>query len=231
MLTRAEKTEALALLAATYPNAKPALEFSSPFELLVATILSAQCTDVMVNQCTRVLFPIANTPEQFAAMTEEELFPYIKSCGFYRMKGKHILETARILVAQYGGEVPADLDKLQTLPGVGRKTANVVGSNAFGIPAIAVDTHVFRVSNRIGLAHASNVEKTEEQLQKAIPRENWTAAHHWLIYHGRQICDARKPKCEICPLSHLCEYRQASLKAATKPTSKTTKQNTAKQKD
>ena len=231
MLTRAEKTEALALLAATYPNAKPALEFSSPFELLVATILSAQCTDVMVNQCTRVLFPIANTPEQFAAMTEEELFPYIKSCGFYRMKGKHILETARILVAQYGGEVPADLDKLQTLPGVGRKTANVVGSNAFGIPAIAVDTHVFRVSNRIGLAHASNVEKTEEQLQKAIPRENWTAAHHWLIYHGRQICEARKPKCEICPLSHLCEYRQASLKAATKPTSKTTKQNTAKQKD
>ena len=231
MLTRAEKTEALALLAATYPNAKPALEFSSPFELLVATILSAQCTDVMVNQCTRVLFPIANTPEQFAAMTEEELFPYIKSCGFYRMKGKHILETARILVAQYGGEVPADLDKLQTLPGVGRKTANVVGSNAFGIPAIAVDTHVFRVSNRIGLAHASNVEKTEEQLQKAIPRENWTAAHHWLIFHGRQICDARKPKCEICPLSHLCEYRQASLKADIKPTSKTTKQNTAKQKD
>jgi len=220
MLTRAEKTEALALLAATYSNAKPALEFSSPFELLVATILSAQCTDVMVNQCTRVLFPVANTPEQFAAMTEEELFPYIKSCGFYRTKGKHILETARILVTQYGGEVPADLDKLQTLPGVGRKTANVVGSNAFGIPAIAVDTHVFRVSNRIGLAHASNVEKTEEQLQKAIPRENWTAAHHWLIYHGRQICEARKPKCEICPLSHLCEYRQASLKSDVKPSAK-----------
>ncbi len=222
MLNRAEKAEALAILAAAYPNAKPALEFGSPFELLVATILSAQCTDVMVNQCTRVLFPVANTPEQFAAMTEEELFPYIKSCGFYRMKGKHILETARILVARYGGEVPADLDKLQTLPGVGRKTANVVGSNAFGIPAIAVDTHVFRVSNRIGLAKASNVEKTEEQLQKAIPRENWTAAHHWLIYHGRQICDARKPKCEICPLSHLCEYRQTALKAAAKPASKTT---------
>jgi endonuclease-3 len=230
MLTRAEKTEALALLAATYPNAKPALEFGSPFELLVATILSAQCTDVMVNQCTRVLFPVANTPQQFAGMTEEELFPYIKSCGFYRMKGKHILETARILVAQYGGEVPADLDKLQTLPGVGRKTANVVGSNAFGIPAIAVDTHVFRVSNRIGLAHANNVEKTEEQLQKAIPRENWTAAHHWLIYHGRQICDARKPKCELCPLSHLCEYRQASLKASAKTPSKTVKSNTQNRK-
>ncbi len=231
MLTRAKKTEALAILAATYPNAKPALEFGSPFELLVATILSAQCTDVMVNKCTRVLFPVANTPEQFAAMREEELFPYIKSCGFYRLKGQHILETARILTAEYGGKVPADLEKLQTLPGVGRKTANVVGSNAFGIPAIAVDTHVFRVSNRIGLAQAKNVELTEEQLQKAIPRENWTAAHHWLIYHGRQICEARKPKCEICPLAELCEYYQSGLKAAAKPPIKTPMASTRKQKD
>lgn len=206
MLTKAQKTEALALLAAAYPNAKPALEFRSPFELLVATILSAQCTDVMVNKCTRVLFPVANTPAQFAEMSEETLYPYIKSCGFYRTKGKHIIETSRILVTKYGGRVPDDLDLLQSLPGVGRKTANVVGSNAFGIPAIAVDTHVFRVSNRIGLANAKNVEKTEEQLQKAIPREDWSAAHHWLIYHGRQICDARKPKCEICPLVGLCEY-------------------------
>ena len=220
MLSRAEKNEALAILAATYPSAKPALEYRSPFELLVATILSAQSTDVMVNICTRELFPVANTPEQFTAMTEEELFPYIKRCGFYRMKGKHILETARILVAEYGGEVPADLEKLQTLPGVGRKTANVVGSNAFGIPAIAVDTHVFRVSNRIGLAHAKNVELTEEQLQKAIPRENWSAAHHWLIYHGRQICDARKPKCELCPLSHLCEYRQTAQSSGQKSSAK-----------
>jgi len=220
MLTKAQKTEALHILAATYPNAKPALDFSSPFELLVATILSAQSTDVMVNKCTTQLFPVANTPEQIAAMTEEELFPYIQRCGFFRLKGRHILETARILVAQYGGEVPADLDKLQTLPGVGRKTANVVGSNAFGIPAIAVDTHVFRVSNRIGLAHASNVQKTEEQLQKAIPRENWTAAHHWLIYHGRQICDARKPKCEICPISHICLYYQGGKQAAKKPAAK-----------
>ncbi len=216
MLTRAQKTEALAILADTYPGAKPALEFSSPFELLVATILSAQSTDAMVNQCTRELFPVANTPEQIAAMTEEELFPYIQRCGFFRLKGKHILETARILVTRYGGEVPADLQKLQTLPGVGRKTANVVGSNAFGIPAIAVDTHVFRVSNRIGLARASSVEKTEEQLMKAIPREDWSAAHHWLIYHGRQICMARKPKCEVCPLNRLCEYRQAALKPGTK---------------
>lgn len=206
MLTKAQKTEALEILRRTYPNAKPALLYTSPFELLVATILSAQSTDVMVNKCTRVLFPVANTPAQFAAMSEEELYPYIKSCGFYRTKGRHIIETARILVTQYGGEVPADLEKLQTLPGVGRKTANVVASNAFGIPAIAVDTHVFRVSNRIGLANAANVEKTEAQLQKAIPREEWSAAHHWLIYHGRQICDARKPKCELCPLSGLCEF-------------------------
>ncbi|MEA5048207.1 MAG: endonuclease III [Eubacteriales bacterium] len=218
MLDSSRKTEALALLAAAYPNAKPALEFRSPFELLVATILSAQCTDVMVNRCTRALFPVANTPAQFAAMTEEELYPYIKSCGFYRMKGQHILETSRILVTQYGGEVPADLEKLQSLPGVGRKTANVVGSNAFGIPAIAVDTHVFRVSNRIGLAHASNVEKTEAQLQKAIPKQDWSKAHHWLIYHGRQVCSSQKPKCEICTLSHLCEYYQTGLNAATKPT-------------
>jgi endonuclease-3 len=215
MLTKAQKTDALAILARTYPNAKPALEFHTPFELLVATILSAQSTDVMVNLCTRELFPVANTPEQIAAMTEEELFPYIKRCGFFNTKGRHILETARILVTKYDGEVPADLDLLQTLPGVGRKTANVVASNAFGIPAIAVDTHVFRVSNRIGLANAKNVEKTEEQLQKAIPRENWTQAHHWLIYHGRQICAARKPKCEICPLSGLCEFYKKNKAGST----------------
>lgn len=231
MLTRAQKTEALALLAGMYPNAKPALDFTSPFELLVATILSAQSTDVMVNRCTAELFPVANTPETIAAMTEEELFHYIKRCGFFNTKGRHILETARILVAQYGGEVPADLDKLQTLPGVGRKTANVVASNAFGIPAIAVDTHVFRVSNRIGLASAKNVEKTEEQLQKAIPKENWTQAHHWLIYHGRQICDARKPKCEICPLSHLCVYYQGGKEGAKKPAAKKTANSKTKQKD
>lgn len=222
MLTRAQKTEALAILAATYPDAKPALDFTSPFELLVATILSAQSTDVMVNKCTAELFPVANTPEQIAAMTEEELFPYIKRCGFFNTKGRHILETARILVAEYGGEVPASIETLQTLPGVGKKTANVVASNAFGIPAIAVDTHVFRVSNRIGLADAKNVEKTEEQLQKAIPREHWTQAHHWLIYHGRQICDARKPKCDICPLNHLCLYVKGGKQAESKPAAKKT---------
>ena len=231
MLTKAQKTEALRILAETYPNAKPALDFTSPFELLVATILSAQSTDVMVNKCTQELFPVANTPEQIAAMTEEELFPYIKRCGFFNTKGRHILETARILMAQYGGEVPANIETLQTLPGVGKKTANVVASNAFGIPAIAVDTHGFRVSNRIGLANAKNVEKTEEQLQKAIPREDWTAAHHWLIYHGRQICDARKPKCELCPLSHLCLYYQGGKQPAKKPVAKKAANTKTTQKD
>ncbi len=231
MLTKAQKTEALAILAATYPGAKPALNFTSPFELLVATILSAQSTDVMVNRCTAELFPVANTPEQIAAMTEEQLFPYIKRCGFFNTKGRHILETARILATQYGGEVPASIETLQTLPGVGRKTANVVASNAFGIPAIAVDTHVFRVSNRIGLAHASNVEKTEAQLQKAIPREDWTAAHHWLSYHGRQICHARKPSCAVCPLNHLCLYFRGGMQAAKKPSAGKLASGTTKQKD
>ena len=181
---------ALRLLAGAYPDAKPALEYRSPFELLVSTMLAAQCTDRQVNKCTRVLYEKYNTPEQFAALTEDELKPYIHSCGFFNTKGKNIIAMSKILTAQYGGQVPADRDVLTTFPGVGRKTANVVVSNAFGIPAIAVDTHVFRVTNRIGLADAKTVEKTEEQLMEHIPREDWSAAHHWLIYHGRQVCDA-----------------------------------------
>ena len=217
MLTKAQKAEALAILRETYPNAKPALDFTSPFELLVATILSAQSTDVMVNKCTAELFPVANTPEAIAAMTEETLFPYIKRCGFFNTKGRHILETARILVAQYGGEVPASIETLQTLPGVGKKTANVVASNAFGIPAIAVDTHVFRVSNRLGLAEANNVLDTEKQLQRAIPREDWSAAHHWLIWHGRRVCTARNPHCDACPLSALCrDYQTRQAESAAR---------------
>lgn len=197
---------ALAALAALYPDAKPALEFSSPYELLVATMLSAQCTDKQVNRCTRELFPIANTPSAMAAMAEEQLFPYIKSCGFYNTKGRHILSTSRLLVERYGGEVPQDRDALTLLPGVGRKTANVVLSNAFGVPAIAVDTHVFRVSNRIGLAHAPTVEKTEQQLMAAIPESDWSKAHHWLIYHGRQVCAAQRPKCSVCAVAPYCEF-------------------------
>lgn len=197
---------ALAALAALYPHAKPALEFSSPYELLVATMLSAQCTDKQVNQCTRALFPVSNTAASMAVMTEERLFPYIRSCGFYNTKGRHILETSRLLVERYGGEVPKDRDALTLLPGVGRKTANVVVSNAFDVPAIAVDTHVFRVSNRIGLAHAPTVEKTEQQLMAAIPESDWSKAHHWLIYHGRQVCAAQRPKCSVCAVAPYCEF-------------------------
>ena len=201
MLSKAKQKEALRLLKEAHPDAKPALHFSSPFELLVATMLSAQCTDKQVNKATDVLFKVANTPEAFAAMTEAELTPYIHSCGFFRTKGKHIIETAQILCTQYGGKVPDDRDTLTMLPGVGRKTANVVVSNAFGVPAIAVDTHVFRVANRIGLAEATTVEKTEQQLMQNIPEKDWGDAHHWLIYHGREVCAAQRPKCENCPLS------------------------------
>ncbi len=196
---------ALRLLAGAYPDAKPALEYRSPFELLVSTMLAAQCTDRQVNKCTRVLYEKYNTPEQFAALTEDELKPYIHSCGFFNTKGKNIIAMSKILTAQYGGQVPADRDVLTTLPGVGRKTANVVVSNAFGIPAIAVDTHVFRVTNRIGLADAKTVEKTEGQLMEHIPREDWSAAHHWLIYHGRQVCDAKKPRCADCCVACVCD--------------------------
>lgn len=204
MLGKTERQQALAILKATYPGAGPALRFTTPYELLVATMLSAQCTDKMVNRVTEVLFARANTPEQMCTLTEEELCGYIHSCGFYRMKGKHILETSQILVDRFGGEVPADRDVLTELPGVGRKTANVVVSNAFHIPAIAVDTHVFRVSNRIGLAEAATVDKTEKQLMENIPQEDWTDAHHWLIYHGRQVCASQRPKCAQCLLNGLC---------------------------
>jgi len=204
MLDADRYAEVLALLRKEYPDVKPALEYTSPFELLVSTMLAAQCTDRQVNKCTAVLYPKYNTPAQFAEMTEAELEPYIKSCGFFHTKGRNIIAMSRILMAEYGGEVPRDRDALTKLPGVGRKTANVVVSNAFGIPAIAVDTHVFRVTNRIGLADAKNVEKTEQQLMENIPEQDWSDAHHWLIYHGRRVCDAKKPKCDSCCIAHLC---------------------------
>ena len=206
MLNETDRAQALKLLKEAHPDARPALHFSSPFELLVATMLSAQCTDKQVNKCTAVLFPLYNTAAAFAALDLNTLEPYIKSCGFYRTKGEHILAMSRILVEQYNGEVPQTLEELTKLPGVGRKTANVVLSNAFHIPAIAVDTHVFRVSNRIGLAEAKDVEHTEQQLMQNIPREDWGDAHHWLIYHGRQICAAQRPKCSECTLKEICNY-------------------------
>lgn len=206
MLSEEKRAEALDILKNAYPDAKPALHFTSPFELLVATMLSAQCTDKQVNKCTDVLFPLYNTAEAFAALDFETLEPYIKSCGVYRNKGKNILAMSKILVEQYGGRVPETREELTQLPGVGRKTANVVLSNAFGVPAIAVDTHVFRVANRIGLTEAKDVEKTERQLMAHIPESDWGAAHHWLIYHGRQVCAAQRPKCETCPLKEICEH-------------------------
>lgn len=213
LLPETDRREALGLLSKAYAGAGCALDFTSPYELLVATMLSAQCTDKQVNKVTKVLFARADTPEQMLTLSLEELCGYIHSCGFFRMKGKHILETSAILQERFGGEVPADRDLLATFPGVGRKTANVVVSNAFHIPAIAVDTHVFRVANRIGLAEAKTVEKTEEQLMAHIPKEDWSDAHHWLIHHGRQCCSARAPQCENCPVASVCDAnRQETAK-------------------
>ena len=225
MATKQQK-EALRVLSELYPDAKPALHFSSPFELLVATMLAAQCTDKMVNKCTDILFPIANTPEQLSAWTEDELFPYVKSCGF-KSKAGNIIKMSRMLCENYGGQVPDKMEELVKLPGVGRKTANVVLSNAFGVPAIAVDTHVFRVSNRIGLADADDVLKTEEQLMKTVPKKDWSDAHHWIIYHGRQVCSSQKPKCDLCAVAPYCKFHLGAVKAAA-AAAKSTKEETQK---
>lgn len=206
VLNKKQIHQVLGKLEATYPDAVSELDYRTPFELLISTILAAQCTDVRVNQVTKKLYQHYNTPQRMLTLTEEELGEWIHSCGFYRSKSKNILNTCRILMEKYGGEVPQTREALMELPGVGRKTANVVISNAFGKPAIAVDTHVFRVSNRIGLAYSDNVEDTEQQLMKNIPEDQWSDAHHWLIYHGRRICKARKPLCEKCPISEECLY-------------------------
>lgn len=193
-------------LEARYPNAKPALNYENAFQLLVATILSAQCTDVRVNQVTASLFVHYPDARALAAADLEELSQEIHSCGCYRVKAKNLIGTAKMLCQDYAGEVPPSMEALTKLPGVGRKTANVVLSNAFDIPGLAVDTHVFRVSHRLGLSDAKDPESTESQLCALIPREKWGKAHHWLIYHGRQVCSARAPKCGDCPLSDLCPF-------------------------
>lgn len=206
-MTQAEKNACiLAELERLYPNAKPALHFENPYQLLVAVILSAQCTDVKVNMVTPALFAAYPDARAMAKASPEEIEPFIKTCGIYRNKAKNLAATARALVELYGGEVPSDHEKLTQLPGVGRKTANVVMSCAFGADAIAVDTHVFRVSNRLGLADAPDVLKTEEQLMVNIPKDAWSRAHHWLIYHGRRVCAARKPACKTCTLRAWCRY-------------------------
>jgi endonuclease-3 len=196
----------LEILNETYAGAKCGLDFTSHYELLVSTILSAQCTDERVNIVTKELYKEYNTPQTMITLSEEELGEKIKSCGFYNNKSKNILGATKRILEKHKGEVPSTMEELIELPGVGRKTANVVLSNAFGVPAIAVDTHVFRVSNRIGLAAAKNVEDVEEQLMKNIPREMWSDAHHYIIWHGRKICKARKPNCEVCPIAPHCEF-------------------------
>lgn len=193
-------------LEARYPNAKPALNYENAFQLLVATILSAQCTDVRVNQVTASLFVHYPDARALAAADLEELSREIHSCGCYRVKAKNLIGTAKMLCQDYAGEVPPLMEALTKLPGVGRKTANVVLSNAFDIPGLAVDTHVFRVSHRLGLSDAKDPEGTESQLCALIPREKWGKAHHWLIYHGRQVCSARAPKCGDCLLADLCPF-------------------------
>jgi endonuclease-3 len=198
--------ELLNIFEEEYGSLGCALNYNSPFELLIATMLSAQTTDITVNKATDSLFKIYNTPEQFAVIDPEELASYIRTCGFYKTKGANIIKTSQQLLTEFKGKVPENLEMLVTLPGVGRKTANVVLSNAFGIPAMAVDTHVFRVSNRIGIACADNVEETEQQLMRNIPKEYWSRAHHYLIWHGRRVCIARKPKCESCRIRELCNY-------------------------
>lgn len=198
------KEEILRILEETYRGAIPELKFDSVFELLVAVILSAQCTDKRVNQVTQNLFSIANTPKKILLLGQTELEKIIKPCGYFHAKAKHIFETSKILLENYGGEVPESFDELIKLPGVGRKTANVVTSVAFKNPAIAVDTHVFRLSNRLKLAEGKTPLEVETGLQKIIPREKWSDAHHWLIWHGREVCKARNPKCADCPLKKIC---------------------------
>ena len=193
-------------LSSLYPDAAPALRFRTPYELLVAVILSAQCTDERVNKVTAELFKKYNTPAAMLELTQDELEKYIFSCGFYRNKAAHILSASRDILEKYNGEVPSEHAQLKTLAGVGQKTANVVYAVAFGGDAIAVDTHVFRVSNRLGIAHGKTPDKVEEGLKAAIPKELWSKAHHYLIYHGRRVCHSQRPACADCTLKEWCEY-------------------------
>ncbi len=204
-MPNANQKAILAELKRLYPDAKPELNFSNPYETLVATILSAQCTDKQVNKVTPAVFARYPDVASMAGASVEDLYPMVKSCGF-KSKAGHIIDACRIIMAQYGGEVPATLEELVKLPGVGRKTANVVLAFAFNIPALPVDTHVFRVSNRLGLADASTAEETERQLKQVIPMKDWQKGHHWLIFHGRRVCKAQHPLCEVCTLHERCKH-------------------------
>ncbi len=194
-------------------NPKPTteLEYTTPFELLAAVLLSAQATDVSVNKGTRVLFPVANTPEKIYALGVDGLIPYIQHIGLFKTKAKHLIETCRLLIERHGGEVPEDREALEALPGVGRKTANVILNTAFGHPTMAVDTHIFRVSNRTGLAPGKDVLAVEMALLKRVPKDYLIDAHHWLILHGRYTCKARSPDCGKCIVEPLCSFKQKNF--------------------
>jgi endonuclease-3 len=213
-MNAASRREFFVRLRKANPTPATELMYTTSFELLVAVILSAQATDRSVNLATRALFARANTPQAILALGVDGLAPYIRSIGLYQGKAKNIVATSRILLERHGGEVPADRETLEALPGVGRKTANVILNTAFGEPVIAVDTHIFRVANRTGLAPGRTVREVEDRLQKVVPKEFLRDAHHWLILHGRYVCKARKPDCPICPTADLCEYRHKTPAAA-----------------
>jgi endonuclease-3 len=206
-LNAAQRRAVFERLRALNPEPRTELEYSTPFELLVAVILSAQATDRSVNLATRRLFPVANTPRAIAGLGVDGLADYVRSIGLWQGKARNIVATCGILLEQHGGEVPRDRASLEALPGVGRKTANVILNTAFGQPTMAVDTHIFRVANRTGLAPGRTVRAVEEALLQSVPAEFMLDAHHWLILHGRYVCRARAPDCPRCPIADLCEYR------------------------
>ena len=206
-MKRADVAELFRRLRELDPEPTTELEYRTPFELLVAVILSAQATDVGVNKATKRLFPVAHTPAEILALGEDGLKRYISTIGLYNAKARNIIATCTLLLERHGGRVPRNREELEKLPGVGRKTANVVLNTVFGEPTIAVDTHIFRVCNRTGLAPGKTVRIVEDKLQKVVPEEFKLGAHHWLILHGRYVCIARKPKCPTCPIRDLCAYK------------------------
>ncbi len=210
-MNKAKRTEIFTRLRNENPTPTTELKYDSPFELLIAVMLSAQATDVSVNKATEKLFPVANTPEAIYALGEKKLKDFIKTIGLFNTKAKNVIKTCKILIDQHHSQVPGTREELEALPGVGRKTANVVLNTAFREMAMAVDTHIFRVSNRTGIAPGKNVVEVEKKLMKFVPEEFLLDAHHWLILHGRYTCIARKPRCGSCVISDLCEYKKKEL--------------------